>query len=411
MKYLTPAFTLVSRLRLWLLVLAAWSLTSAAAADPLVPGFLVTHYATVTDPFTLSFDPAGNLYVGRDNSGSGGENTDPVRIHRVGPGGSPVREYGDTAIADPDIVLFDSSGLVSGSPGTVLVGGIWGSSQGHVTAIRPDETTHLLYGPTSTFFNPAGMIFDATGRLLLSDAGSSQVFVSDGAGLAPFFSLAGGVNPHGLCLDSDDTILSSASDSKIRRHDPTGTLVNGEFSIGAGGQLALGPGSPAFGDDLYAWPGIWFDSTLVRIGADGSVAVFGTGFTTLSGIAFGPDGALYVSEFDNDRVLRIATDPSAVSVPQAAILDAYSLSANPSPFRSKTHLRFHAAGQEIVRLTIHDVRGRLVKALLEGSWDSGNCTAIWNGHDSSGRRSAPGVYFARLQAGEAVLTTKVVLVK
>jgi hypothetical protein len=55
-----------------------------AQTDPVVPGFIVSTYANVTDARGLSFDPAGNLYVGRDNSGSGGGDAEAVRIHRVG---------------------------------------------------------------------------------------------------------------------------------------------------------------------------------------------------------------------------------------------------------------------------------------------------------------------------------------
>jgi hypothetical protein len=88
-----------------------------------VPGFTVSTYATVTDPVNLSFDPSGVLYVGRDNYGSGGGYIDAVKIHRIGVGGSPVVEYGASAIYDPDAVLFDAAGSLSGTPGSVLVSG------------------------------------------------------------------------------------------------------------------------------------------------------------------------------------------------------------------------------------------------------------------------------------------------
>ncbi len=71
-------------------------------AQPVVPGAQTTLYARVTDPVRLSFGPDGTLFVGRDNIGSGGGNSDAVKIHRAGPGGSPVEEYGNAAITDPD---------------------------------------------------------------------------------------------------------------------------------------------------------------------------------------------------------------------------------------------------------------------------------------------------------------------
>ncbi len=61
----------------------------------------------MTDPERLSFAPDGTLFVGRDNTGSGGDYDDAVKIHRIGPGGSPVEEFGNTAITDPDAVFYD----------------------------------------------------------------------------------------------------------------------------------------------------------------------------------------------------------------------------------------------------------------------------------------------------------------
>ena len=70
------------------------------------------------------------------------------------------------------------------------------------------------------------------------------------------------------------------------------------------------------------------DGDLFSVADDGTKTQFGSGFaaggvslggvaTAGSWIAFGPDGALYVAEFPNDRVLRIA--PFA-SVPEPASL-------------------------------------------------------------------------------------------
>ena len=57
---------------------------------PVAAGFDIAPYAEVSDPIFLSFDADGNLYTGRDASGSGGGPADAVKIHRIAPGGSPV---------------------------------------------------------------------------------------------------------------------------------------------------------------------------------------------------------------------------------------------------------------------------------------------------------------------------------
>ncbi len=104
-----------------------------------MPNATTTIYARVTDPVRLSFAPDGTLFVGRDNSGSGGENDDAVKIHRIGPGGAPVEEYGNTTISDPDAVFYDATGQFSGTPGAVLVAGTQATSLlGKISKIMPD---------------------------------------------------------------------------------------------------------------------------------------------------------------------------------------------------------------------------------------------------------------------------------
>ncbi|EKU96922.1 hypothetical protein Lepto7375DRAFT_0848 [Leptolyngbya sp. PCC 7375] len=90
---------------------------------PIIDGFTLETYAKVTDPIELSFDPAGSLYVGRNTGSAAAAN----RIHRISPQGTLVEEIGERAIVDPDTVLFDRRGTVSGVPGAVLVGGRAGS--------------------------------------------------------------------------------------------------------------------------------------------------------------------------------------------------------------------------------------------------------------------------------------------
>ncbi len=110
-------------LRLLTITFSLATLNTRAVTNPVVNAAVTTVYANVTDPIQLAFAPDGTLFVGRDNSGSGGTAGDAVKIHRVAPGGSPVTEYGATAIPDPDAVAYDALGIVSGTPGAVLVGG------------------------------------------------------------------------------------------------------------------------------------------------------------------------------------------------------------------------------------------------------------------------------------------------
>lgn len=289
-------------------LLVVLAVAGSALAQPTVPGFDVTVYANVTDPGALSFASDGALYVGRDASGSGGGSGDAVKIHRIGPGGTPVAEFGAAAIFDPDGVLVDETGTMSGTPGAVLVCGVEPSGEGRVSAIAPDQSITTVLGPTATLPNPNYMAFDATGALLLSDSSAPGVFRFPAGGpLASFLAPIGGLSPGPPALDATGRIFVARSNGAVAVYAADGTLENATFATGVdgAGALAVGPGGP-WGSDLYARGPA---GTLLRIDALGMATTVGTGFSSVTGLAFGPDGALYAAEFDADRILRVAPAP------------------------------------------------------------------------------------------------------
>jgi hypothetical protein len=89
--------------------------------------------------------------------------------------------------------------------------------------------------------------------------------------------------------------------------------------------------------------------------------------------------------------------PSAVPAPSAA---TRALLARPNPFRARTDIAFDPGVRPGTRLTIHDVRGRLVRALaLRGPGG----TVAWDGRDDTGTPVPAGVYFVRATASREAL--------
>jgi len=157
------------------------------------------------------------------------------------------------------------------------------------------------------------MAFDSTGRLLMSDDDSHLVLASTGGAPTALFS-TGTVRLFDIEIGPSDLIYSGANDGKIRIHGADGSLLNDMFSAGFGGspRLAFGKGF-GFGNDLY----VLDDGDLFRLDVAGTPTIVGSGFASVfTDIKFGPDGALYVSEFSNDRILRV----SAVPEPSSAVL-------------------------------------------------------------------------------------------
>jgi hypothetical protein len=76
----------------------------------------------------------------------------------------------------------------------------------------------------------------------------------------------------------------------------------------------------------------------------------------------------------------------------------------PNPFRSTIRLAWDASNP-VLGLTIHDVRGRLVEALVV---PRGAPAVVWDGRDRSGRPVPAGVYYARARTARGFCSLRLV---
>lgn len=83
----------------------------------------------------------------------------------------------------------------------------------------------------------------------------------------------------------------------------------------------------------------------------------------------------------------------------------------PNPFNPSTTIAYSLANKTDVKLQIFDVRGRLVKTLVDGERSPNNYRVMWDGRNNSGNSVASGIYFYRLVAGEFKATKKMVLLR
>jgi hypothetical protein len=107
-------------------------------------------------------------------------------------------------------------------------------------------------------------------------------------------------------------------------------------------------------------------------------------------------------------VSYLSVDLAGLSVADVARGSVDLRSVCPNPFGEATRIRFSVPGGEKVRLTIHDVRGRVVRTLTSGPVETGLHEVLWDGRDSDGKHASPGVYFARLETAGAAVSRKVV---
>lgn len=99
--------------------------------------------------------------------------------------------------------------------------------------------------------------------------------------------------------------------------------------------------------------------------------------------------------------VRISTFvQGTVSAPETGPIPVFQLSqARPNPFTRGTDIRFTLAQPGAARLALYDVRGRLVRTLVNGTQGAGSHVVSWDGRDQRGLDVPSGVYFARLHAG------------
>ncbi len=84
----------------------------------------------------------------------------------------------------------------------------------------------------------------------------------------------------------------------------------------------------------------------------------------------------------------------------------------PNPFNPSTVIGYEVpAGGARVRLEVFDIRGRLVRTLVDERQAAGPRQVLWDGADGSGRRVPSGVYFSVLRTDVDVLTRKMAVIK
>jgi hypothetical protein len=94
----------------------------------------------------------------------------------------------------------------------------------------------------------------------------------------------------------------------------------------------------------------------------------------------------------------------------ASLPTSFALAQNePNPFGAGTQIRFAVPTRSHVKIEVFDVRGRRVRTLCDETWAAGNHAVSWDARDSAGRRSGPGVYVYRMNAGGFQASRKLVV--
>ena len=83
----------------------------------------------------------------------------------------------------------------------------------------------------------------------------------------------------------------------------------------------------------------------------------------------------------------------------------------PNPFNPDTQIAFSLNKQSHVQITIYNVRGQLVRTLVDEQRDANNYTVTWNGTDDNRKSVSSGIYFYKMKAEKYASTKKMILMK
>ena len=139
---------------------------------------------------------------------------------------------------------------------------------------------------------------------------------------------------------------------------------------------------------------------------DQSVALLDPSDGTTYDLTSGESVTVETDDDGSDLKLLVGTERYVASKAEDFGPSTLTLNAYPNPVRDQGTVEYELPEASKVRLSVYDLLGRRVTTLVRGSKKAGRYTATLNAS-----RLTSGVYFARLRAGGATRTQKIVVLK
>jgi subtilase family protein/HYDIN/CFA65/VesB family protein/fervidolysin-like protein len=202
----------------------------------------------------------------------------------------------------------------------------------------------------------------------------------------------------------------------IRVIQPRMTSPNGGETLPAGASVTVEWDQPA--DSPVDYSSLYFTAdggetwSLIASGVETSYYTWTTPTIASEEVkvrifAFDSQGVMGFDSSDEFLTISGAASPVDLSIPKV-----YALGQNhPNPFNPMTNISFDLPKTGMTRLAIYDVRGRMVKELVNRTLTEGRHVEIWRGEDNYGQRMSSGVYYYRITSGDYTAVKSMVLLK
>ncbi len=268
---------------------------------------------------------------------------------------------------------------------------------------------------TSGLTTPRGITLDvANSKMYWCDAGTDKIQRANLDGSSVEDLVTGLDFPNGLDLGIDDSPLAIELDSFTARQIENTVQLNWTTASekdNEGFNVYRKVGNGNF-TQIASYKG---NSEL--LGALNSTISNNYTFVDNSELRNGETYTYYISDVETNG-LETKHEKSAESVRftlneeiAQTKLD-YILAQNfPNPFNPSTKINFQIAKTQDVRLQVYNLKGELVKELVNENLSKGSHSANWNGTDSFGNQVSSGTYFYKISAGTFTQTNKMILLK
>ncbi|MDD4309706.1 MAG: FlgD immunoglobulin-like domain containing protein [Candidatus Cloacimonetes bacterium] len=134
---------------------------------------------------------------------------------------------------------------------------------------------------------------------------------------------------------------------------------------------------------------------------------------------FNSELVVFVQNLDTKEVLQtykvallnlpenpVSVDDGITPVQKTALHNNF-----PNPFNPETTIRYSLKEFSPVSIGIYNVKGQLVKTLIDERKAAGDHSIVWNGTDDNNRAVGSGVYYFKMYAGKFSSTKKMILLK
>jgi hypothetical protein len=289
-----------------------------------------------------------------------------------------------------------------------------GSNYGATLAVNGDPLNYIDVGPTTDFSVDARPTTDNVLQfedLMMFAINYEQVSKRD-QGPLPAASNAIAVDVGQATGRTLEVAVRMAADGRVQ-----GVSIPLQWDADVVEPVGVRPGElisrqGGLGMVLSPEPGV-VDAALMGVGDRGL-----SGEGVLAHVSFRVKGAgdpqiavgeVTARDAQNQQVVISGTSGGATP---GAVPTVSALAPNvPNPFNPSTEVRFRVASEGPVKVQIYNLRGRLVRTLVEETRAAGEHAVTWNGTDDAGRSVASGSYVVRMIAPDRTDSRHITLVK